>query len=78
MNTYIITYNGNSSNFKGRIWEVLRQSSASQALRMFYKEKVGILFEQEDGSFKDECGNPVLHGEYWIEYDGGTFTAEPL
>lgn len=75
MNTYTITYDGNASRFKGKTFEV-EAINPTAAVKSFYIAKVGDLFEQEDGSLKDECGNPVLFGNDWIEYDGGHFEAE--
>ena len=75
MNNYTITYDGNASRFKGKTFEV-EAINPTAAVKSFYIAKVGDLFEQEDGSLKDECGNWVDYGDNWIEYDGGHFQAE--
>lgn len=77
INTYEITYTGNASRFNGKTFEV-EAISPTAAVKSFYENKVGDLFELEDGGIKDECGNWVDYGDNWIEYDGGNFEAKLL
>ena len=75
MKYYRITYNGTETKFKGQelIW---RGDNVKDALSCFFLAYVGDIFRHEDGTLKDECGNPIEYGEDWLNYDGGFFNAE--
>lgn len=77
MKKFTVTYNGNSSRFKG-ISEEVTAISARQAVEDFYQSKCeDNYFPQSNGSILDMEGDTICDdsSDDRIFFDGGYFTA---
>lgn len=79
MNTYKVTYNGNSTRFKNFQIEI-NANSDREAIEEIYSQYLDDkYFPQEDGSIKDSDGDIIANvDDNTIEYDGGYFSAEMI
>ncbi|HRP30415.1 MAG TPA: hypothetical protein PKV73_00920 [Agriterribacter sp.] len=76
MNTYLVSYSGNSSRFID-FKRTVNADSAREAVEDVYSAYLDEnYFPQEDGSIKDCDGHTIAEtDDDMIEYDGGYFSA---
>lgn len=77
MKKFTITYNGNSSRFKG-LSEEVQAMSGREAVEEFYKSRCeDNYFPQSDGSILNMDGDIICHdsADDSIHFDGGYFNA---
>ena len=79
MKTYNVSYNGNSTRFKG-FERTVNAHNEREAVEDVYSDYLDEnYFPQEDGSIKDCDGHTVAEfDDDTIEYDGGVFYAEEI
>ena len=79
MNTYKVTYSGNSTRFRNFERKV-NASSEREAVENIYSQYLDAnYFPQDDGSIFDCSGNLLAESDdNQIEYDGGCFSAEEI
>ncbi len=78
MNTYKVTYTGNSTYYNG-FENLLNSKSEREAVELtFSKVMPQNYFPQDDGSVKDCDGHTIAEdaNDAYFEYDGGYFSAE--
>jgi len=78
MNTYLVTYSGLSSNFKGFKKEV-RAKNERDAVETVYSQILDHNYFEKDGVVTDSDGDLVADTDdtYFI-YDGGCFSTEKV
>ena len=75
MKTYLVGYDGNSTRFQGRTFEVLAENEREAVEQIYMEYLDDNYFPQEDGSILDCQGNIIAEADDdTIEYDGGCFS----
>lgn len=79
MKTYIVTYTGNSSRFKGLAQPVKAKSPRLATEHIYSLYLDGQYFPQDDESILDAQGNLVASPtDDKMEFDGGYFVAQEI
>ena len=79
MKTYLVTYTGNSSRFKGFSQPVKAKSKRLATEHIYSLYLDGQYFPQDDESILDAQGNLVASPtDEAMAYDGGYFVAEEI
>ena len=76
---YLVTYSGNATRFSNFKSEVNANSEREAVEDVYQKIMDDNYFPQVDGSIKDGSGHTIAEeDDNYIEYDGGSFSAEAI